>query len=98
MNQSLDPMEKLCKLQKKAIRLIFSARGNVHTDNFFALSKIIPINGTEVKSYLLRLNPKFRTKMAVFVAVYFGSILSNIKLAYYIAATLGVCTQCNSQN
>ena len=79
--------------------LIFSARGNVHTDKFFALSKIIPINGTEVKSYLLRLNPKFRTyKMAVFVAVYFGSILSNIKLAYNITATLGVCTQCNSQN
>ena len=37
-------MEKLFKLQKKAVRLIFSARGNVHTDKLFALSKIIPIN------------------------------------------------------
>ena len=37
-------MDELTKLQKNAIRLMFSARKNVHTDKLFKLSNIIPIN------------------------------------------------------
>ena len=50
-------LEKLFILQKKAVRLIFSARGNVHTDKLFALSKIIPINKlyeTEAIKFILK--------------------------------------------
>ena len=37
-------LEELTKLQKNAIRLMFSARKNVHTDKLFKLSNITPIN------------------------------------------------------
>ena len=34
----------LLKLQKKALRLVFQARKNVHTDKLYKLSNIIPID------------------------------------------------------
>ena len=37
-------LDELTKLQKNAIRLMFSARKNVHTDKLFKLSNITPIN------------------------------------------------------
>ena len=45
----LDKMNKtqitnLLKLQKKALRLVFQARKNVHTDKLYKLSNIIPID------------------------------------------------------
>lgn len=36
-------LESLFKLQKQAIRLIFNAKRNVHTDKLFKLSKITPL-------------------------------------------------------
>lgn len=59
-------MDKLIKLQKKAVRLIFSARGNVHTSKLFALSKIIPINKlyeTEAIKFMLKYKNEIYTDL-----------------------------------
>ena len=36
-------MKELYSLQKKAVRLIFNARKNVHTEKLFKLTNIVPI-------------------------------------------------------